>query len=298
MQSRRLTPSMSLLLAFDAAARHASFTRAARELSLTQGAVSRQVQALETQLGVRLFAREGRSIALTEVGRLYHRGLDGALAQVRQATLQVLSHGEGGGALRLALLPTFGSKWLLPRLHAFYAAHPGVQVHIHSHIKPVDFELAQVDAAIGVALAEGGDVQVHPLMAESMVVVASPAVVGGESAPAPEAIAAQSLLRVASHPPLWTQWWTRHGLPLQAMRDGPTFELTSHLIQAVRAGIGVGLVPQLLVEDELRAGSLVQVGEPLRSQRTYHLAYPRRLAALPALQAFRDWLLADLPPAP
>ncbi|WP_437880626.1 LysR substrate-binding domain-containing protein [Pseudomonas sp. LRF_L74] len=292
MNYRRLTPSMSLLLAFEAAARHESYTRAAQELSLTQSAVSRQVQALEAQLGIALFRREGRNIVLTDVGRLYLRELAPALAQIRNATLQAVAYGSEVGTLRLALLPTFGSKWLLPRLNRFYAANPGVQVHIHSRIQAVDFAAGDIDAAISVG-SEWPDLVVHPLLDEAMVVVASPAIFASDLPASATAIAEQTLLQVASHPPLWGAWFIRHGLDPARMRGGPSFELTSHLIQAVRAGIGVGLVPRLLVEDELRQGQLLSFGETIASQRTYCLVYPQRNAVLPSLDAFRRWVLDE-----
>jgi LysR family glycine cleavage system transcriptional activator len=294
MNYHRLTPSMSLLLAFEAAARHESYTRAAQELSLTQSAVSRQVQVLETQLGIRLFRREGRNIALTDVGRLYLRELGSALSQIRNATLQAVAYGSGVGTLRLALLPTFGSTWLLPRLNRFYAANPGMQVHIHSRIQAVNFAEGEIDAAISVGSADWPGLVVHPLLEEFMVVVASPRILPPGQGLSAELIAGQVLLQVASHPPLWGDWFARHGLQLQWMRKGPNFELTSHLIQAVRAGIGVGLVPRLLVEDELRQGHLLSVGAAVPSRRTYSLNYPRRNAVLPALEAFRSWLLEEL----
>jgi DNA-binding transcriptional LysR family regulator len=99
--------------------------------------VSRQVQALEQQLGLTLFRREGRQVQLTDVGRLYQRELSEALGRIRSATLQALAYQSGVGTLRLATLPTFGSKWLLPSLHAFYSAHPGMLVHIHSRIEAI-----------------------------------------------------------------------------------------------------------------------------------------------------------------
>lgn len=294
MNHRRLTPSMSLLLAFESSARHESYTRAALELSLTQSAVSRQVQSLEAFLGITLFRREGRNVVLTDVGRLYRDELGGALAQIRNATLQAVAFGSGVGTLRLALLPTFGSKWLLPRLNAFYAANPGVQVHIHSRIHAVDFDEGDIDAAICVGSGDWPELIVHPLLSESMVVVASPSVFSNEGPFTPEVIAGQTLLQVTSHPPLWREWFTSNGLSLKRMRGGPNFELTSHLIQAVRASIGVGLVPRILVEDELRQGQLIVVGESVPSHRTYCLVYPRRNVGLPSLEAFRSWLMEDV----
>ncbi|QXI37140.1 LysR substrate-binding domain-containing protein [Pseudomonas xantholysinigenes] len=293
MNYRHLTPSMSLLLAFEAAARHESYTRAAAELSLTQSAVSRQVQALEQQLGLTLFRREGRQVQLTDVGRLYQRELSEALGRIRSATLQALAYQSGVGTLRLATLPTFGSKWLLPRLHAFYAAHPGMLVHIHSRIEAINFDTSEIDAAIGVASHDLPGLICHRLHAEELVVILPPQ--ARDDAPwTPARISAEVLLNVANNPHAWGEWFSHHALPHRAMRLGPSFELTSHLIQAVRAGIGIGLVPRILVTDELASGELFSPGAPFASQRSYYLIYPPRNEALPSLRAFRGWLLEQI----
>ncbi len=293
MNYRNLTPSMSLLLAFEAAARHESYTRAAVELSLTQSAVSRQVQALEQQLGVILFRREGRTVKLTEVGRVYQREISEALGRIRSATLHAIAHQAGGGNLRLATLPTFGSKWLLPRLHEFYRRHPEVLVHINSRIEPVDFATSGIDAAIVVASGEQPGLVSHLLHAEELVVILSPALAASRPRWTTEDISQQVLLNVANNPHAWGDWFTHHGLAHQAMRLGPSFELTSHLIQAVRADIGIGLVPRILITDELAEGKLVSPVLPYASTRSYYLVYPARNQSLPALEAFRAWLLEE-----
>lgn len=293
MNYRNLTPSMSLLLAFEAAARHESYTRAAVELSLTQSAVSRQVQALEQQLGVILFRREGRTVKLTEVGRVYQREISEALGRIRSATLHAIAHQAGGGNLRLATLPTFGSAWLLPRLHEFYRRHPEVLVHINSRIEPVDFATSGIDAAIVVASGEQPGLVCHLLHAEELVVILSPALAASREHWTPEDISQHVLLNVANNPHAWGDWFTHHGLAHQAMRLGPSFELTSHLIQAVRADIGIGLVPRILVTDELAEGKLVSPALPYASARSYYLVYPARNQSLPALEAFREWLLEE-----
>ncbi|VFR60716.1 Glycine cleavage system transcriptional activator [plant metagenome] len=292
MNYRRLTPSMSLLLVFEAAARHESYTRAAEELSLSQSAVSRQVQTLETQLGISLFRREGRAVRLTGAGRRYFLELSAALGRIRSATLQAMSHQAGVGALQLATLPTFGSKWLLPRLHGFYEAHPGATVHLHSRIGPIDFNSGEIDAAITVGTDDWPGLASHRLYNEFLIAIASPAATPAGLAPEPAWAASQTLLTVASNPQAWAEWFSVHGLDHRQMRVGPSFELTSHLIQAVRAGMGVGLVPKALVEDELQRGDLVAVSEAIASQRGYYLVYPPRNESLPALAAFKEWLLA------
>ncbi|WP_097088521.1 MULTISPECIES: LysR substrate-binding domain-containing protein [unclassified Pseudomonas] len=290
MNYRHLTPSMSLLLAFEAAARHESYTRAAEELSLTQSAVSRQVQALEKSLGLTLFRREGRQVQLTDVGRLYQREVAEALGQIRSATLQALAFQSGVGTLRLATLPTFGSKWLLPRLHHFYRAHPGMLVHIHSRIEPIDFATSEIDAAIAVGTGELPGLACHRLQTEELVVIHAP----GSPALAPPEVPGQVLLNVANNPQAWPEWFSHHGLAHRTMRLGPSFELTSHLVQAVRAGIGIGLVPRVLVEEELAKGELAWSGETFASRRSYYLAYPPRNEGLPSLRAFKGWLLGQI----
>ncbi|MFL9926335.1 LysR substrate-binding domain-containing protein [Herbaspirillum lusitanum] len=292
MNHRRLTPSMSLLLVFEAAARHESYTRAADELSLSQSAISRQVQTLEQQMGVSLFRREGRSVRLTDVGRRYFMELSAALGRIRSATLQAMSHQSGMGSLRLATLPTFGSKWLLPRLHDFYVANPGITVHIHSRIGNIDFDAGELDAAITVGSGEWPGLTAHRLYNEFLVAVTGPAGFDDKNQPTPAWAKNQTLLTIASNPQAWAEWFSHHQLDHRQMRMGPSFELTSHLIQAVRAGIGIGLVPKALVEDELARGELLAVSEAISSQRSYYLVHPHRNQTLPSLQAFRTWLLA------
>ncbi len=284
---------MSQLLAFEAAARHESHSRAADELFLTQGAVSRQIQALERLLGVELFRRDGRNAALTDAGRLYLQELSPALNQIRGATLQAIALRSGRGTLRLATLPTFGSKWLLPRLHHFYSTHPGMLIHLHSRIRAVDFNTSGIDAAIGVGSDDWPGLTAHRLHTEQQVVIASPSAIDAGLRLTQESLGSHLLLSVATHPQGWNEWLGHHGLTPRGMRIGPSFELTSHLIQAVMADIGVGLVPRVLVEDELQQGQLVMVGNAVTSRRSYYLVYPPRNTSLPSLVAFRAWLLND-----
>jgi Transcriptional regulator len=284
---------MSVLVAFEAAARHCSFTKAADELSLTQSAVSRQVQALEALLGVDLFNREGRRIELTAAGALYQHELSAALGRIRSATLQTIAFSSGGGTLHLAVLPTFGSKWLLPRMNDFYTRHPDIVVHIHSRIMHADLASAAGDMNAIIVAGSGpwpGFIS-HKLLTEKLVVVASPAALPEYRAMTPADLAAShSLLNVVSRPNAWSDWFERHALDHRMMRSGPGFELTAHLIQAVVAGIGIGLVPRILVQDEIRAGTLVTLFEPMESGRGYYLAYANRYQNLPSLMAFSEWL--------
>jgi len=284
---------MSLLLAFEASARHQSYTRAAEELSLTQSAISRQVQALEELLDVRLFLRKGRRIVLTDAGRMYMREVGVAIASIRNATLQAIAYRSGGGNLNLAVLPTFGARWLMARLHSFYAAHPSVVVNMHSRIGHFDLETAGMDAVIGVGNIELPSMISHCLLEEELVLVASPDLLRRHPIESARDLDSLLLLRVATRPNIWREWFDACKVELRGLHPGPTFELTSHLIQAVATGIGVGLVARCLIEDELQSGKLVVPFElRYRSGMRYYFAYPAHKSELPSLAAFRDWLLA------
>jgi LysR family glycine cleavage system transcriptional activator len=285
---------MSWLVAFEAAAKHLSFTRAAEELSLTQSAVSRHVQALEELLEVPLFRREGRQLQLTEVGAMYLRELRGGLQRIRNASLQAIAYRTGGGSIHLASLPTFAAKWLMPRLNAFYASHPDILVHVHSKIGQFDLELAGMDAAIGVGDGTWPGLTSYPLIDEQMVLVVSPALMQKIRLDCPADAANHILLQVAGRPDAWTAWFSTYNVPVRSMRLGPQFEVTSHLIQAAVAGIGIGLVPNCLLEDELRSGSLViPFSAPLNTGLSYYLFVPPHRNLPPSLAALKDWLLGE-----
>lgn len=292
MHLRHLTPSMALLIAFESAAKHQSYTLAAQELFLTQSAISKQIQSLEKHLGVQLFTRVGRHVELTATGRKYYNDIKEALAIIRQASLQAITYEASDKTLRLATLPTFGSKWLLPKLHDFYAKHNQITLHIHSRIGPLDFSDREIDAAITVGVGNWPNWVAHPIQNEHLIVIVSPQ--KAESIELkPEWVAQQPLLTVASNPEAWDDWFLQHQIDPNGMKKGPTFELTSHLAQAVHAGLGVGLVPHIFVKDEIARGELLSLGEPLQSDRNYYLVYPTQHANLPALVAFKEWLLSQ-----
>jgi DNA-binding transcriptional LysR family regulator len=217
-----------------------------------------------------------------------------ALGRIRSATLQAMAYQSGSGTLRLATLPTFGSKWLLPRLHDFYKTHPGMLVHINSRIDAIDFETSGIDAAIVVGNADVPGLISHRLHTEELMVIISPEAAQAHDVWTSERIGGQTLLNVASNANVWGEWFSHHGLAHRMMRLGPSFELTSHLIQAVRAGIGIGLVPRILVADELANSELISLDLPFASQRSYYLTYPPRNEMLPSLIAFRTWLLEQI----
>ena len=213
-----------------------SFTDAAAELSLTQSAVSRQVQGPEELLGVPLFRRLNRKLMLTAIGAAYHREIGLALERVRSASLQAIASGTGRGTLDLAALPTFASKWLLPRLSDFYKKHPGILINLHSRIGQFDLERAGMDAVIGVGDGNWPGLVSYKLRDETLLPIISPAMATTMPIHAPTDISRHLLLRVSGRPDAWTRWFEEQGLSASTMNIGPQFELTSHLIEAVSPG--------------------------------------------------------------
>jgi DNA-binding transcriptional LysR family regulator len=296
---RRKLPSTGALEAFEAAARHQSFTKAAEELSVTQSAVCRQVGALESFLDVRLFRRTRRGVMLTEAGLDYSRSVGARLDEVERDTLELMARGGRGSSLELAVVPTFGTRWLLPRLPAFQRAHPHVVVHLSSRTRPFLFSDTPFDAAIhagetGSAAWPGTEMRF--LMSEELIAVASPALpaVAVERPRSAADWARLPLLQQSTRPYAWRQFFDGLGLVVPQAMAGPRLELFSMLTEAAVHGMGVALAPPFFVQEELAQGRLVDIApHPVSGQRAYSLIYPEHKAELPALQAFSAWLLAE-----
>jgi LysR family transcriptional regulator, glycine cleavage system transcriptional activator len=297
---RRDLPSLSSLEAFEAAARHRSFTRAALDLHVTQGAVSRQVQALEGQLGVALFDRVRKRISLSPAGEAYLPKVRACLERLEAATLQMKAFkGASSGVLNLAILPTFGTRWLIPRLPAFMAAHPEALVNFTTRLHVFDFAEEDLDAAIHSGRPDWPGTVLDHLMDEEVEVMGSPALCRKAGLKRPADVESQVLLQLSSRPLAWREWLDAAALLGVDGRRGPRFEHFAMVIQAAMAGLGLAVLPRFLVEDELRTRQLVVPfrGTTVRSG-SYWLAYPEAKRDLPALVAFRDWLLAEIRSVP
>ncbi len=293
--SRRLVPSLAALVAFEASARLGSFTRAAEELNLTQGAISRQIKLLEDQLGITLFERVRQRIIITEAGAYYAGEIRQTLDRFAAATAQAISFRTAGGILRLGLLPTFGTKWLIPRLPDFFARHRSVTINFSSHIRQVDFQRDFLDAAVHFGEAEWPGVVLHRLFGEELIPVASPKLIKREKIRKPEDLKQGTLLVQATRPEAWTNWFERVGLTAVEPPSMLVFEQFAMVLQAAIAELGVALVPKLLVKEEIASGELVELfDQSIIDSKAYFLAYPRERANYPPLVAFRDWLLGQI----
>lgn len=291
---RLSVPSLSALAAFEAAARHGSFTRVAEELNLTQGAVSRQIALLEQNLGLKLFERVKKRVSLTPAGGAYAAEVRDGLSRLAAATLSAMAFRGGAGLLHLAILPTFGTRWLIPRLPRFTEAHPGVTINFSTKLVPFDFAHDAADAAIHFGLPVWPGARLHRLMGEEVVPVAAPALVARAGLKEAADLLRQPLLQQSTRPRAWANWLEQQGLPPERALMGPRFEQFAMVAQAAVAGLGVAIVPRILVEEELRSGALViPVDRPVRGSEGYYLVYPEAKASLPAVVAFRDWLVGE-----
>lgn len=299
---RRKIPPLQTLMCFDAAARHESYTRAAQELSLTQSAVSRQIGALESFLGVALFKRTRHGVALTASGAAYARQTARRLEAMERDALDAMTHQGAGGALALAAVPTFATRWLIPRLPGFAARHPEVVVHIETRTRPFLFADTEFDAALYAGtpaqVANWAGTRAVLLLAEDVVPVCSPALLRGltkAGKPVAAAVLARlPLLQQSTRPDGWRQWFDAQRVEAPLARSGPRHELFSMLAAAAAHGLGVALMPALLIAEELARGELVLACDrPLAGERGYYLVTPERADDRPVLAQFREWLLGQ-----
>lgn len=293
LPARRFLPSLSLLTAFEAAARTGSITAAARELDLTQSAVSRQIKALENQLGVELFLRERQTIRLTVAGDSYAREIREALRRISSASLNLRANPHGG-TLNLAILPTFGARWLAPRLGQFLAANPGITINLVTRLSPFDFRLDSIDAAIHFGDAVWPGAELTLLMQEETVPACSPEFKRAHEIEVPSDLLHVPLLHLTTRPDAWERWFTETGVVFESVH-GMLFDQFATASQAAIGGLGVALLPTFLIQEELKRGELVPaVNRPMPSAQRYYLAFPRERAAYPPLVAFREWIVREL----
>ena len=291
---RQLHPPIHLLKAFAATARFGSISRAAEALYLTQSAVSKQVQELERLTGVALFVRLRQRLRLTPAGQRYEASVRAVLAQLEAATLELITSDDGGGALHLSTLPTFGAKWLIPRLPAFQRANPQVALHFVPYVQGYDFQRADLDCSILFGTGHWPGAVADYLTGREVVLIAPPAPRSRPLLRRPQDVATFERLHHVSAPDAWAHWFSAHGVPGLNPSAGPQLDQFHSLIRAVAAGMGVALVPLCLVQDDIAAGT---VSAPLRDgyedDLGYWLCYPEAKAHLPTLAGFRQWLLAE-----
>jgi LysR family glycine cleavage system transcriptional activator len=287
---RRLPP-LNALKVFEAAARHESFTRAAEELCVTQGAVSQQVKTLETTLGIRLFLRERQRLVITAAGRDYLAVVRDALDRIALGTERLLQR-QTSGVLTVSTSPDFAAKWLVQRLGRFAEASPDIDLRVSASMHKSDFAREDVDLAVRHGDGRWDGLEAERLTAERLFPVCSPRLVAGRKRIKATDLLRFPLLRLDN----WgtgARWFEAAGVETPA-RPGPALNHASMLIDAAVDGQGVALARTALVASDLIAGRLVRpVDVSLRMTNTYWIVCPQATAALPKIAAFRAWLLAQ-----
>ncbi len=291
--ARRLPP-LSTLPDFEAAARHLSFTKAAEELHVTHGAVSRQVKSLEEYLGLALFRRLNRALRLTDQGQDYARSVRESLDALAEATQRLRAPREASG-LTVSTTYSFTSGWLVPRLGRFRAQHPGIDVRLQANDQVVDFTRDNVDLAIRYGRGQYPGLAAERLMGDDYVPVASPALLRGKHPLGkPADLAHHVLLHEESTEVDWRMWLAAAGVERVDAARGPIFSHSTMAIQAAIHGEGVALGRTALIAEELASGQLVRLFDlRLKAALAYYIVCPPRALERPKVRAFRDWLLTE-----
>lgn len=289
----RSLPPLHSIRAFEAAARHLSFNRAADELHVTPSAVSHQVRALEEHLGVRLFERLTRRVVLTHHGQAFLPPIQSALDQI-DAAVKRIGVDRDEGSLTVQASPNFATEWLVPRLLGFQADHPEIEVKLMTTRgqDAQSFDFDQVDLAIWYGRGHWPNVACERLMSEELVPVCSPELLEGERPlRSPEDLRSATLIHVLIRIGQWRNWLDAAGVEGIDPERGPKFQNTPLALEAAMAGMGVAIANRAFVADHLRDGRLViPFDQDLPTESAYYLIYPKHGLQRPSALAFRAWV--------
>lgn len=293
---RRFLPSISSLRALEALDRLGSASAVADELSLTQGAISRQLQALERQMGLDMILRERKRLTLTPAAQAYAAEIRQALNQIAQASLR-LQVAPLAGALNLAILPAFGMRWLMPRLPEFARLHPDITINMATRLEPFNFASEPFDAAIHFGIADMPGTEHLVLKHEHLLPVCAPDLLTNSTVEKPSDIMALPLLHIQTRPQAWRDWFTAQGVTEKTSLDGTMYDQFSTITQAALHGLGVALMPDYLIEQDLATGRLIALHPaPTEAKGVYSLVWPQTKSRDTSLTLFRDWLATQAQP--
>jgi LysR family glycine cleavage system transcriptional activator len=288
-------PPLSALRPLEAAARLESFSRAAEELHLTHGAVSRQVRALEEHLGTRLFARHGKRVSLTPAGRAYAERIRGALEEIARACDEAGSK-RREQRLTVSVLPSFASRWLMPRLIRFMDAHPKVEVNVIASTALANFAAEEVDVAIRFGRGPWPALACEHFLDDEYFPVASPRINRGR--PPKTAAELANFRMIREDRDYWQEWLRAAKVDLEAPPTGPLFNDSTYSLQAAARGEGIAMARRSIVGEDLERGTLVKLFDvTVASRESYWFVSPKPLAEAPRVKAFREWVKAELFPA-
>lgn len=300
LRQRRFLPNLSLLLAFDAVMRNGSVTAAADDLSLTQSTVSRLLQSLEAQLGQKLFTRHRKRLIPTEAAERYFREISQALDIVQRASMSVIANPDGG-SLSLAVLPTFGTRWLAPRLPDFMSANPGISINLATRFTRFNFDTEPFDAMICFGQDDWPGASHLKLFDERLTACVSPDFLKSHPIAHAEDLHDCLLLQLETRASAWNAWFHEQSALPPPHSNAMLMDQFSMMIQAAISGIGVALLPDYLAKIEITQGRLCPVLRPaVPGPGAYWLVWPQNKDDFGPLLAFRKWLSGSLaqPEAP
>ena len=285
-------PSMSALRSFDAAARHQSFTHAAAELNVSQGAISRQIKEIEWIIGTPLFRRVGRSVRLTNAGKAFADDLARDLRDLSNTVSRAILAGQGDVVIRFAVLPAFGNRWLLPRLPAFSRVHPEVRLSIATRDRPFNLEQERFDLAIHFGKPDWPDADHTILCSETLIAVASPEFCERHAVTRSADLASVPLLQLETRPGAWLDWFVDHGIACNHITPALEFDQFAMIVTAAVNAMGAALLPAYLIEPEIRSGTLVQIGSiSVTTDNSYYIIRPLR-DENEIVSVFADWMVS------
>jgi LysR family glycine cleavage system transcriptional activator len=298
MEGRRRLPPLNALRAFESAARHLNFSRAADELSVTPGAVSQQIQNLEDYIGAALFKRTPRGLLLTDAAQTALPALREAFDRLAEAA-SLLTAAVDGRRLTLTAPPSFAAKWLVPRLGRFEQAHPQVDVWLSADMEVVDLAGGDIDLAVRYGAGAYPGLETQRLMQETVIPVMSAELNAATPLHEPKDLAGHILLHDGSPDadescPDWQMWLAARGIKGVDGTRGPRFNQSSLVIEAALAGRGVALAKRALAQDDLDAGRLTApMAISTSVDFAYYVVHPKAKARLPQVKAFVAWILAE-----
>ncbi len=291
MNALHRLPNLAALRAFEAAARYQNFSRAAEELHVTHGAISHQVRALEVELGLPLFTRNGKRLVITEPGLRFAQSVRNAFNDIGLAAQELRAHVQQK-RLTVSCLPSFAARWLAPRLGKFMELHPDTELVLQSSGQLQDLVRDGVDVGIRFGTGQYPGMEVEELMGDSYYPVASTGYRKGQMPKSPKDLKQQRLL-LSDEP--WSPWFQAAGVAMSEPSGGVRFQDMSFVIRAALDGEGIGLVRHVVAEQEIAQGSLVRLFDvAVKSDSHYYLAYPPGAQLKPQVAAFMDWLRQEI----
>ncbi|WP_421856940.1 transcriptional regulator GcvA [Marinomonas sp.] len=288
-------PPLNSLKCFESAARHGSFNKAAKELSVTPSAISHQIKGLESFLDLELFRRTKRKVILTEAGESYLKPIKSIFEQLENATAELKSK-QKSGSLRLAVAPAFLTRWLMPRMERFQQQYPDIEIEISSSIGLIDFSAGDIDMAVYFGYGDWDDVESHFLTPAKLSPVCNPKLIRPDQPiNTPEDMRFYPLLHVTKRKDEWHDWLKQNGLDPKVFRRGLMFSSGSLTAGAAAQGLGISLSNVDLVMPEIAAGTLkVLFDQPLVTARSFYLVYEKRRSVTSAMSAFKEWIIEEM----